>query len=120
MVTLSGNVLSPSLPLQHVRDLPEFAYLMSVNRTSWPRCLLWHGWLPGLSGRSDKEPWASSFGDSAFGKLERCLGAYPVDLSGSWTPPDYWDADDVALEVTQHPYIWTDGSKAGFLFFGWF
>ena len=65
----------------------------------------------GFSGRSDKGPWASSFGDSAFGKLERCLGAYPVDLSGSWTPPDYWDADDVALEVTQHPNIWTDGSR---------
>ena len=36
------------LPLQHVRDLPEFAYLMSLDRSNWPRCLLWHGWLPGL------------------------------------------------------------------------
>ena len=35
------------LPLQHVRDLPEFSFLMSLDRSKWPRCLLWHGWLPG-------------------------------------------------------------------------
>ena len=29
----------------------------------------------------------ASFGDLAFGALERCLGAYPLDFSGSWTPP---------------------------------
>ena len=36
-------------PFLHVRELPEFAYLMSLDRSTWPRCLLWHGWLPGLS-----------------------------------------------------------------------
>ena len=85
------------LPLQHVRELPEFASYMSLDRSKWPRCLLWHGWLPGPSGIRD--PCASSFGDLAFGELERCLGAYPVDFSGSWTPPDHWDADDIALEI---------------------
>ena len=64
-------------PLQRVKDLAEFATLMSLSRSNWPRCLLWHGWLPGLSGLSDNDPWASSFGDLAFGNLERCLGAYP-------------------------------------------
>ena len=39
-------------PLQHVRDLPEFAYLLSLDRSKWPRCLLWRGWLPGLNGVS--------------------------------------------------------------------
>ena len=52
---------SPLL-LQHVRDLPELATLMSLNRSNWPRCLLWHGWLPGLCGLGDKDPWASSLG----------------------------------------------------------
>ena len=33
-----GNVLLP--PLQHVRELPEFAGLMSLDRSNWPRCLL--------------------------------------------------------------------------------
>ena len=34
--------------LQHVRDLLEFSSLLSLDRSKWPRCLLWHGWLPGL------------------------------------------------------------------------
>ena len=49
--------------LQHVRELPKFATLMSLDRSNWPRCLLWHGWLPGLSDISEKDPWASSFGE---------------------------------------------------------
>ena len=68
-------------PLQHVKELPEFASLMSLDRRKWPRCLLWHGWLPGLSGVADSEPWASSFGDLACSHLERCLGASPVDFA---------------------------------------
>ena len=42
------------LSLQHVRDLPEFAYLVSLDRSKWPRCLIWHGWLPGLNGIGNK------------------------------------------------------------------
>ena len=30
--------------LLHVRELPEFASLMSLDRSNWPRCLLWRGW----------------------------------------------------------------------------
>ena len=96
-------------PLQHVRELPEFAYLMSLDRSKWPRCLLWHGWLPGLKGIVHDDPWALSFGDLASFHLERCLGAYPVDFDGAWTPPDYWDAADIALEMPEHPNVWTDG-----------
>ena len=55
----------PFTAIQHVRDLPEFAYLMSLDRSNWPRCLLWHGWLLGLNGISTKDPWATSFGDFA-------------------------------------------------------
>ena len=108
MVICSGNVL---YTLQHVRELPEFAYLMSLDRSKWPRCLLWHGWLPGLSGIEHGDPWATSFGDLASFHLERCLGAYPVDFVGAWTPPDYWDAADIALEMPEHPNVWTDGSR---------
>ena len=61
MVICFGNVLSTHL--QHVRDLLEFAFLMSLDRGNWPRCLLWHGWLPGLSGIGHRDPWATSFGD---------------------------------------------------------
>ena len=106
--------------LQHVRDLPEFAYLMSLDRSKWPRCLLWHGWLPGLSGISAEDPWAASFGDWASFHLERCLGAYPVDFVDCWTRPGYWDADDIALEMTDHPNVWTDGSREDFSSVGGF
>ena len=99
---------------QHVRELPEFAYLMFLERSNWPRCLLWHGWLPGLNGISDKDPWATSFGDLVSFHLERCLGAYPVDFDGCWTPPEYWDADDIALEMSDVPNIWIDGSREDF------
>ena len=66
------GIFSGSAPfsLQHVRELPEFASLMSLDRRKWPRCLLWHGWSPGLSGVNDSEPWASSFGDLACSYLE--------------------------------------------------
>ena len=108
------------LPLQHVRDLPEFAYLLSLDRSKWPRCLLWHGWLPGLIGIITKDPWATSFGDLASFHLERCLGAYLVDFDDCWTPPEYWDADDIALEMTDHPNVWTDGSREDFSSVGGF
>ena len=87
MVTCFGNVLSS--PFSMFVDLPEFADLMTLDRSHWPRCLLWHGWLLGLRGISGKDPWATSFG-------ERCLGAYPVDFAGCWIPLEYWDAADVA------------------------
>ena len=107
------------LPL-HVRELPEFATRMSLDSSLWPRCLLWHGWLPGLSGIGGSDPWATSFGEGACGELERCLGAYPVDCSGYWTPPEYWDADDIALEMSDAPNIWTDGCREDFSSIGGF
>ena len=107
-------------PLQHVRDLPEIAYLMSLDRSKWPRSLLWHGWLPGLNGISTSNPWAASFGDLTSSHLERCLGAYPVDFADCWTPPDYWDADDIALEMPEHPNVWTEGSREDFSSLGGF
>ena len=62
----------------------------------------------------------SLFGELASFHLERCLGAYPVDFAAAWTPPDYWDADDIALEVPEHPNIWTDGSREDFSSIGGF
>ena len=108
------------LTLQQVRDLLELATLMSLDRSNWLRCLLWHGWLPGLGGISGKDPWATSFGDLACAKLERCLSAYPVNFDGCWTPPEYWDAADIALEMSEYPNIWTDGSRENFSSVGGF
>ena len=98
-----------SLPIQHVRDLPEFAFLMSLDRSNWPWCLLWHGWLPGLNGISAKDPWTTSFGDLASFHLERCLGAYPVDFAGAWTPIGMLLT--LPWKCPEHPNVWTDGSR---------
>ena len=95
MVICSGSVLFPPALLQHVRELPEFTHLMSLDRSKWPRCLLWHGWLPGLSGIGPRDPWATSFVELASFHLERCLGAYRVDFAGCWTPPEHWDAAEL-------------------------
>ena len=93
---------------------------MSLNRSKWPRCLLWHGWLPALNGMLNDKPWALSFGELASFRLERCLGAYPVGFAAAWTPPEYWDADDIALEIPDRPNIWTDGSREDFSSIGGF
>ena len=37
-------------PLVEIRENPEFHDLMREDKGHWPRCLLWHGWLPMLSG----------------------------------------------------------------------
>ena len=47
------------------------------------------------------------------------LGACPVDSSAFWTPPEHWDADDVALEMSDAPDMWTGGSWRGLLCDWW-
>ena len=41
-------------------------------------------------------------------------------LSSYWTPPEYWDADDIALEMSNNPNIWTDGNRKDFSSVGGF
>ena len=65
-----------------MRELPELALLKSLDRSKWPRCLLWHGWLPGLSSGDGRSSSAASFGQLACLELERRLGAHLVDSSG--------------------------------------
>ena len=107
-------------PSLHERELPEFASLMSLDRSTWPRCLLWHGWLPGLNSGGGRSSWAVCFGQLACCKLERRFGAYPVDASAFWTPPHYWDVDDIALEMSDAPNFRTDGSSEDFSSIGGF
>ena len=55
----------PYPPLVEIRESPEFHDLMRMDKSHWPRCLLWHGWLPLLSGAGDGSPWAVSADDAA-------------------------------------------------------
>ena len=49
--------------------------------------------------------WQSRKGQLATGALEQHLGAYLADGSGLWTPPDSWDAEDLAIEIGDHPCV---------------
>ena len=84
---------------------------MKMDRSKWPRCLLWHGWLLGLNFVGQGDPWAASLGQLADLALGRSLGAYPAGDAHLWVPPDFWDAEDVALAIVDYPNIWTDGSR---------
>ena len=44
-------------PLVEICEHPEFHGLMEMDKYHWPRCLLWHGWLPLLSGANGSSPW---------------------------------------------------------------
>ena len=46
-------------PLVEIRENPEFQDLMREDKGHWPRCLLWHGWLPLLSGVNGASPWVA-------------------------------------------------------------
>ena len=95
MVICSGNVLFP--PSSMFGNFLNLLILCPLIAATGPDA------YSGMVGY----PWATSFGDLASFHLERCLGAYPVDFGGAWTPPDYWDAADIALVVVD------DGVRQG-------
>ena len=64
----------PHLPFVHIRESPEFRDLLLRDRGSWPRCLLWHGWLLALACVGEVSPWAATDDDVASDRLERLLG----------------------------------------------
>ena len=72
-------------PFVELRSQLEFLPLMNKDRTRWPRCFLWHGWLPGFSYRTIGTPWAVAFSDLASSCFENAFGSYPLDafLPGS-------------------------------------
>ena len=95
-------------PLVEIRENPEFHDLMRMDKAHWPRCLLWHGWLPMLSGANGASPWAMDASESAAYLVEVALGRYSSGLISEWGPSD--DHDDAAASLTDHPDVWTDGS----------
>ena len=125
-------------PLVEIREHPEFHDLMREDKAHWPRCLLWHGWLPMLSGVNGVSPWALDATESAAYLVEMALGRYssswvaewdPADASESasylvetalgqyssrlvseWSLPDGFDSDEVSLRLPDSPDVWSDGS----------
>ena len=97
-------------PLVEIRENPEFHDLMRMDKAHWPRCLLWHGWLPMLSGVNGASPWAVDASESAAYLVEVALCRYSSGLITEWGPSDDFDRDDAAASLTDHPDVWTDGS----------
>ena len=64
----------PHSPLVRVRESPEFHDLWRLDRSTWRRCLLWHGWLPALACSGGASPSTTSNDDIADARLERILG----------------------------------------------
>ena len=89
MVISSGTVLVPPV---EIREHPDICGLVEMDKSHWPRCLLWHGWLPLLSGRNGGSPWGGDPADGAGNLLECALGPYTSDLFGDWRLPVGFDA----------------------------
>ena len=75
-------------PLVEIREHPVFHDLMELDKFSWPRWLLWHGWLPLLSGMNHGSPWAEDPAEGAGNLLECALGA--CILATLWTGSCRW------------------------------
>ena len=97
-------------PLVELRENPEFHDLMRWDEEHWPRCLLWHGWLPMLSGVNGASPWAVAASESVAYLVEVALGRYSSGLIVEWSPCDEFDHDRAVSSLPDHPTIWTDGS----------
>ena len=83
---------------------------MREDKAHWPRCLLWHGWLPMLSGVNGAIPWAIDASGSALYLVEVARGRYSSGLVAECGLPHDFDADDVAARMPDTPEIWSDGS----------
>ena len=62
---------------------PEFHDLMRMDKSHWPGCRLWHGWLPSLSGVNRNSPWAATAVEGAGNLLESCR-VFSVRSELSW------------------------------------
>ena len=96
-------------PLVEIRELPEFHDLVELDKSSWPRCLLWHGWLPLLSGINGGSPWAQTPAEGAVSLLECALGRYSSCQLSEWRLPSGFDVEGAARRVADGPDVWTDG-----------
>ena len=66
----------PFPPLVEIREHPEFLDLVEMDKSSWLRCLLWHGWFPLFSGVNGGFPRAGGPREGASNLLESALGRY--------------------------------------------
>ena len=96
-------------PLVEIRENSEVHDLMRMDKGHWPRCLLWHGWLPLLSGVNGASPCAATASEGARYLVEAALGCYSSGTIIEWSPLDEYDRAQVASLVPDHHNVWSDG-----------
>ena len=96
-VPFLGECTFPNLV--EIRENPEVHDLMRMDKGHWPRCLLWHGWLPMLSGVYGASPWAADAAESAGHLLEIALGSYSAGLVSEWSIPEGFDVVETASQM---------------------
>ena len=101
MVIFSGSALTP-LWCTFVKIL-SFTILVQRDKSNWPRCLLWHGWLPALAYPGGRSPWAETAEDVVTNRLEG-------DVLREWVRAQGMEGGLTASRVPQFPKVWTDGS----------
>ena len=94
-------------PLVQIQKNPELHDLVQRDNSNWPRCLLWHGWLPALDLLGN---WAETAEDLTRNKLEGVYGAYSGDVLLEWVLSRRAEEEFIASHVPQFPNVWTDGS----------
>ena len=92
-----------------MRENPEFHDLMRMDKGHWPRCLLWHGWLPLLSGVNGA-PWAADASESAGYLVEVALGSSSSWILSDWSVPEEFDCAEAAAQMPDVTEVWTGGS----------
>ena len=100
----------PFPPLVEIRESPEFHDLMRLDKANWPRWLLWHGWLPILSGVNGASPWALDASESAAYLVEVALGRYSSGQIAELNPSDDFFHGMAVSSLPDHLDVWTDGS----------
>ena len=100
----------PFPTLVEIREHPKFHDLVELDKSSWPRCLLWRGWLPLHSGVNGGSAWAGSPGEGACNLLECALGRYSSVALMEWQLLFGFNSEGAAGRVAAEPDVWTDGS----------
>ena len=81
----------------------EIHDIVNLDKAGWPRCVLWHGWLPDLSGSDLGGPWALEAADVAAKRSEVALGE-------EQNPGDHFLIEGDQRELAAAPDVWSDGS----------
>ena len=83
--------------------------ILTKDKTGWPRCLLWHGWLPALSGSALGDPWAVDGVQIVLQKIGWKLHL-ALMLMLSRHPFDDFYLGDRDSDIVDDPFVWSDGS----------